>query len=174
MKKLFILGLVLLMVVVFATIVFGKAEKSDLLHNVSGTVTPNPDGDIGGFVILNNPDPEEEDDECNLVVVVSLKDGVPNSFYNIYLEYWIDTSRLHVYILGGISGTVDSGNDPLHTNENGKGNFELRLKTQDLECLWHHDTDFPSGPCKLQIVAGTTLASAYTQFVSTAVDITIK
>jgi hypothetical protein len=168
MKKIIILGLVLLMVVVFATTVCGKAQKLDLIDNsdYSNVAIQDPVGDdVGGFAILNNPDPNEEGDGCNLVVVVSLKDGEPDSDYNIYLEEWKDGVPNRCAYLIGV----------LHTNEDGKGNFEIRLVTQTLECLQHSGAHYiDSGSRRLQIVAGTILTPAYTQFVSTTVDITIK
>jgi hypothetical protein len=164
MKKIIILGLVLLMVVVFATSIFGKAEKSDLIDN-DGTKTTDPIGDVVGFVILNNPNPDEEDDGCNLVVVVSLKNGEPNTSYNVFLEEWNGSPKWS--IIGGGFGTYDSGNPTLDTNEVGHGNIELRL---DTEYLVGNTLLF--GVHTLSIVL--TKSTTWTDFVSTAVEITLK
>ena len=164
MKKLFILGLVLLIVIVFATTVFGKAEKSDLIDNTIGK-TPSPVGDVVGFVIFNNPDPDEEYDGCNLVVVVSLKNGEPNTSYNVFLEEWNGSPKWR--IIGGGFSSYDSGNPTLDTNEVGHGNIELRLDTEYLV-----PNELPPGDYTLSIVL--TKTTTWTEFVSTAVEITLK
>ena len=91
MKKLIILGLVLLMVVVFATTVFGAAQKLELISDNPSYLhtNPEPEGDVVGFVILNNPDPVEEG--YNLTIVISLKEGiivkqVQANGYGVFLE----------------------------------------------------------------------------------------
>ena len=150
MKKIIILGLVLLMVVVFATSIFGKAEKSDLFKG-SNVGNPEPSGDVVGFAIINNPDPIEED--YNLTVVVSIKKCAPNFTYTVYLER---------YAPGPIYNDIGE----LTTNEVGNGTVEINLDTNYLSRY-----SFGVGEHRLQIVVS--IGGAWT-FVSTAVDIVIK
>jgi len=151
MKKIIILGLVLLMVVVFATTVFGKAEKSDLVEGPGNSGNQNPSGEVVGFAIINNPDPIEED--YNLTVVVSIKKCAPNFQYRVYLER---------YAPGPIYNLIGE----LTTNEVGNGTVEINLDTNYLSRY-----PFGAGEHKLQIVVS--IGGAWT-FVNTAVDIVIK
>lgn len=150
MKKLIILGLVLLMVGVFATTVFGKAEKSDLIEGPDNSGNQNPSGEVVGFAIINNPDPIEE--VYNLTVVVSIKKCAPNFKYSVYLER---------YAPGPIYNLIGE----LTTNEVGNGTVEINLDTNYLS------RSFGAGEHKLQIVVS--IGGAWT-FVNTAVDIVIK
>ena len=154
MKKIIILGLVLLMVVIFATTVFAKAQKFDLIEG-SSLIQEDLDGESVGFVILNNPNPEDEDDECNLVVVVSLKDGVPSTLHYIYLNHWIDGSRKYWYTIGTLT-----------TNKFGNANVELRLKTQDIS------VNLTPGDTTLSVNVDTDCA--FPSFIGARVDIFIK
>ncbi|MBU4511068.1 hypothetical protein KJ830_08495 [bacterium] len=151
MKKIIILGLVLLMVVVFATTVFSKAEKSDLIKN-PGSWNPDPSGEVVGFAIINNPDPVEEG--YNLTVIVSLKKCDENFTYKVYLERYTNGAPIWNVI------------GELTTNEVGNGTVEINLDTNYLSRL-----PFGAGKHKLQIAVskGTTW-----DFANTAVEINIK
>ena len=157
MKKIIILGLVLLMVVAFATSVFSMAEKSDLIKD-PGSWNPDPIGEVAGFAILNNPDPIEEG--YNLTVVVSLKNCDENFTYKVYLERYYsgvdgDPYMPIYYVMGDLT-----------TNEVGNGTAEFNLDTTDLG-----GKSFGPGPHILQIAVskGTTW-----DFANTAVEINIK
>ena len=104
MKKLIILGLVLLMVVVFATAAFSKAEKVDLIQCPINYPSPEllPGG---GFVIFNNSSGVGH----NLELTVSLKGLVPDTAYDIHL--FVDG-------VGTLVGTVI-------TNASGNANFNM-------------------------------------------------
>jgi len=152
MKKIIILGLVLLMVVVFATTVFSKAEKSDLIKN-PGSWNPDPIGEVVGFAIINNPDPIEEG--YNLTVIVSLKKCDENFIYKVYLERYTNGGAPIWNVIGELT-----------TNEVGNGTVEINLDTNLLSRY-----PFGTGLHKLQIAVskGTTW-----DFANTAVEIFIK
>jgi|AntAceMinimDraft_16_1070373.scaffolds.fasta_scaffold55034_1 hypothetical protein len=75
MKKLLILGLVLLMVVVFATTVFGKAQKEELDIYDAYIGGPEQPEEASGWVILNL------DANNNLIVQIQVRDLKPNTQY---------------------------------------------------------------------------------------------
>jgi len=106
MKKLFILGLVLLMVVVFGTAALAKAEKVDLI--LCNYYTPGVETPSGGFVIFNNSSGTEH----NLELTVSLKGVKADTEYDIYLGY----ANWTVVELVGTVKTNASGNANLHIN----------------------------------------------------------
>lgn len=72
---------------------------------------------MAGFAILNN---DNETDE--VVVVVSLKDGAPNTFYKyVCLEYY-------TIPVGGPANWIKyQWLGSLTTNKKGKGNFDARV-----------------------------------------------
>ena len=158
MKKIIILGLVLLMVVVFTTMAFSMAENSDLIKN-PGSWNPDPSGEVAGFAILNNPDPIEEG--YNLTVVVSIKNCDKGHTYKVYLErYYKDVGGVLYMPIYFVLGD-------LTTNEVGNGTVEFNLDTTtDLG-----SKSFERGLHILQIAVskGTTW-----DFASTAVEISIK
>lgn len=157
MKKIIILGLVLLMVGVFATTVFSKAEKSNLI-NEPGSHNPDPSGEVVGFAIINNPDPIEEG--YNLTVVVSVKNCDKDYTYKVYLE------RYHLGVGGSLYTPIWYVMGELTTNEVGNGTEEFNLDTTDLG-----GKSFGPGLHILQIAVskGNTW-----DFANTAVEIIIK
>ena len=151
MKKIILLGLVLLMVVVFATTVFGAAQKSDLIYD-PGAQNANPSGDVVvGFAIINNPSNPNGLDGDNLIVVVSLKkceQVSPDTTYGVYLEGYYEDDVWY--------GEMYIGD--LVTDKLGKGTAEFKLYAP-----------VPPGTYKIQIVVGASWA-----FGTTAVDIEVK
>ena len=90
MKKIIILGLVLLMVVVFATTVFGKAQKEGLDIYEAYTGGPDQPEDASGWVILNL------DANNNLIVQIQVRNLNPNTEYWVWSEgeqdsFWTNT-----------------------------------------------------------------------------------
>lgn len=122
MKKAVIVGLVVLLVIGSAVALYGKAEKSDLATAVYKN--PSPTGASVGFATLNNPSGKN----FNLIVVVSLKAGMPNTKYFVYLEKY-DSAGTWLDWVGPI-GELD-------TDPNGRGNVNLKwlLKPGGLYCL---------------------------------------
>ena len=109
MKKLFILGVVLLMVIVFATSVCGKAQKVDLV--ICPLNYPGPDYPLGGgFVIFNNSSGTEH----NLELTVSLKGVEANTEYDIYL------------FVDGV-GTYPVPQGSVTSNKKGNVNFHMNV-----------------------------------------------
>ena len=145
------------MVVVFATSVFSKAEKSNLIIN-PGKWNPDPSGEVVGFAIINNPDPIEEG--YNLTVIVSLKKCDENFTYKVYLE------RYNLGVGGTLYMPIYYVMGDLITNEVGNGTAEFNLDTTDLG-----GKSFGPGPHILQIAVskGNTW-----DFANTAVEINIK
>jgi len=103
MKKIIILGLVLLMVVVFATTVCGKAQKVYLVPS-----TPTYSGGEG-FVIFNNSSGTDH----NLELTVSLKGLGANEEYDIYL--FVDGKWYNNALVGTVV-TNKMGNANFHIN----------------------------------------------------------
>ena len=152
MKKIIILGLVLLMVVSFATAALAKAEKSDLIKD-PGSWNPDPIGEVVGFAIINNPDPIEEG--YNLTVIVSLKKCDENFTYKVYLERYTNGGKPIWNVIGELT-----------TNEVGNGTVEINLDTNNLS-----RSPFSAGKYKLQIAVSK---STTWDFANTAVEINIK
>jgi hypothetical protein len=115
MKKVAIIAVLctLLMVTLVPGVILAKAEKLDLRANPPYKDVPGPDEPVAGFAILNN------DNEANeVVVVVSLKEGAPNTFYKyVCLEYYSISGVWQKYQWVG----------SLTTNRKGKGNFDTRV-----------------------------------------------
>jgi len=122
MKKIIILGLVLLMVVVFATTVFGRAQKLDLKEGLE-------DGNVVGFVILNNPS-----GAVNFVVQVIIENAEPNLDCNIWISALTGTGAANFFPLVK-SVTTDSPwykLGELSTNDDGDGSFHINLKLTEV------------------------------------------
>jgi len=102
MKKALVLGLVVLLVIGSAVAAHAKAQKADLKDINGNTV---------GFVIFNNPNPE--DNETNCKVVVSLKKGSPTTTYQIdFYAQGPSGIPISIYRFGYLT-----------TNPRGKGNW---------------------------------------------------
>jgi len=111
MKKAMVLGLVVLLVIGSAVAALAKAQKANLTDVDESTV---------GFVIFNNPYPE--DGEGNIEVVVSLKKGSPTTTYEVWLHgHCPGTGDLITHQLGD-----------LITNPRGKGNWAFGDVSWDL------------------------------------------
>lgn len=118
MKKITIVTVVLCMVLslIVGGVAMATAQKLDLRANPPWCDVPGQDEEVAGFVILNN---DNETDE--VVVVVSLKEGVPNRKYGVFLEAYRGTTG------GRVNWLSWKYLGDLTTNRNGKGNFDTRV-----------------------------------------------
>jgi len=108
-EKVIYIRLVLLMVVVSATMVCGKAQKVDLVPcPMNYPETPYPPG--GGFVIFNNSSGTDH----NLELTVSLKGVEANTEYDIYL------------FVDGV-GTYPVPQGSVTSNKKGNVNFHMNV-----------------------------------------------
>ena len=101
MKKALVLALVVLLVIGSAAAAYAKSQKVALIDAAKDR--------SAGFVIFNNPDPADED--YNLTMLVSLKQGEPNVKYVVFLHFQRQ-----------IPGFMCVGD--LRTNRRGRGNLE--------------------------------------------------
>ena len=117
MKKIAI-ALILCMVlsVIMGGAALAAAQKLDLRANPPWCDIPGKDQPVAGFVVLNN---DNETDE--VVVVVSLKEGVAGRTYAIYLEDY------KVPAGGRLNWKACRYLGELTTNRNGNGNFDTRV-----------------------------------------------
>ena len=126
MKKTMVLGLVVLLVIGSAVAAHAKAQKADL---------KDVDGNTVGFVIVNNPDPE--DNGTNINMVVSLKKGTPTTTY-----------RISLYTQGPTDGFLYIAEfGLLTTNSRGKG-------TWTSEDRWPNLILYPPGPREIWVTVG--------------------
>jgi len=118
MKKIaIVLAVCMVLSVMVGGVALAAAQKLDLRENPPHCGVPAQTESVAGFVILNN-----DNDTDEIVVVVSLKQGVPDRTYAIFLEDYTAT--------GGWKDWAYLGD--LTTNGNGKGNFDTRVsRSQD-------------------------------------------
>ena len=105
MKKALVLALVVLLVIGSAAAAYAKSQKVTLIDAANDR--------SAGFVIFNNPDPADED--YNLTMLVSLKQGEPNVTYDVLVR--IEEPGVNVSLW------YDAGD--LTTNRRGHGNLEF-------------------------------------------------
>jgi len=123
MKKLSILGVVLLMVVVFTTIALAKAEQESFYNDGFG-IDKISEG--SGKVIINLPK-----GRTGMVVQGMIRNLDPNEDYYVYL--W-ETGKITTWYTGDLLGNVGSWLrfEIITTNEKGHANFHININSEDL------------------------------------------
>lgn len=117
MKKIAIVIVALCMVLslIVGGVASAAAQKLDLRAAPPTWGVPDETSPVAGFVVLNN-----DNEADNVVVVVSLKDGVPGRIYRAYLEEYRDAvpdGKMPKYkYLGDLTANV-----------RGKGNFKAEV-----------------------------------------------
>jgi len=126
MKKIIILGLVLLMVVVFGTAALAKAEQKSFYNGINDFGIDKTIEGSGGKVIINIPE-----GEIGMIVQGMVRNLDPNEEYYVLLWAQRDTS----WYIGDLPlGKVGSWFRfaMITTNIEGHANFHININTEDL------------------------------------------
>lgn len=113
MRKIIVIALAVMLTVIMGGVALAAAQKLDLRANPPYKDVPGAEEPVAGFAVLNN-----DNETGELVVVVSLKEGTPDTFYKyICLEFYNEVGVWQKYQWLG----------SLTTNVRGKGNFDARV-----------------------------------------------